>query len=356
MNVLQASSSLSEPKKQRILKRKLSKEEAKGEMKKTNLIINRSEEFTFYYKPGSDGVAALLGVRMLATLFGLQFKFVPANSCNDKRCLSAPAVKYKNNFVSNAPLIIYFLSSHNPQRKFNMIYAASTEEEDEDMSSRSTSAPKNNNNNNNNKNVLSGNIVNTRSLSLPSKIQNLSLSDSLTFEEDTSQMDVLNILFELEQIVTNASAFVRHCSSKVDMDSYAGSTLACKFRSLNLIIIENWKAKGLGENIKIDRGKHGQNIVCELNETNKKYYFLGDKISCIDFHIVSFVIRLRLIFGKKIINGTLQHRGNILWNIYHNLRKNEMLNNILFDTDDMYLFEGYITDDEEDEEEDVNMR
>ena len=33
-----------------------------------------------------------------------------------------------------------------------------------------------------------------------------------------------------------------------------------------------------------------------------------------------------------------------------------MLNNILFDTDDMYLFEGYITDDEEDEEEDVNMR
>ena len=31
-----------------------------------------------------------------------------------------------------------------------------------------------------------------------------------------------------------------------------------------------------------------------------------------------------------------------------------MLNNILFDTDDMYLFEGYITDDEEDEE-DVNM-
>ena len=111
MNVLQASSSLSEPKKQRILKRKLSKEEAKGEMKKTNLIINRSEEFTFYYKPGSDGVAALLGVRMLATLFGLQFKFVPANSCNDKRCLSAPAVKYKNNFVSNAPLIIYFLSS-----------------------------------------------------------------------------------------------------------------------------------------------------------------------------------------------------------------------------------------------------
>ena len=351
MNVLQASSSLSEPKKQRMLKRKLSKEEAKGEMKKTNLIINRSEEFTFYYKPGSDGVAALLGVRMLATLFGLQFKFVPANSCNDKRCLSAPAVKYKNNFVSNAPLIIYFLSSHNPQRKFNMIYAASTEEEDEDMSSRSTSAPKNKNNN-----VLSGNIVNTRSLSLPSKIQNLSLSDSLTFEEDTSQMDVLNILFELEQIVSNASAFVRHSSSKVNMDSYAGSTLACKFRSLNLIIIENWKAKGLGENIKIDRGKHGQNIVCELNETNKKYYFLGDKISCIDFHIVSFVIRLRLIFGKKIINGTLQHRGNILWNIYHNLRKNEMLNNILFDTDDMYLFEGYITDDEEDEEEDVNMR
>ena len=72
--------------------------------------------------------------------------------------------------------IIYFLSSHNPQRKFNMIYAASTEEEDEDMPSRSTSAPKNKNNN-----VLSGNIVNTRSLSLPSKIQNLSLSDSLTF-------------------------------------------------------------------------------------------------------------------------------------------------------------------------------
>ena len=88
----------SEPKKQNMLKRKLSKEEAKGEMKKTNLIINRSEEFTFYYKPGSDGVAALLGVRMLATLFGLQFKFVPANSCNDKRCLSAPAVKYKNNW------------------------------------------------------------------------------------------------------------------------------------------------------------------------------------------------------------------------------------------------------------------
>ena len=89
-----------------------------------------------------------------------------------------------------------------------MIYAASTEEEDEDMSSRSTSAPKNKNNN-----VLSGNIVNTRSLSLPSKIQNLSLSDSLTFEEDTSQMNVLNILFELEQIVTNASAFVRHCKT-----------------------------------------------------------------------------------------------------------------------------------------------
>ena len=37
MNVLQASSSLSEPKKQRVSKRKLSKEEAKGEMKKTNL-------------------------------------------------------------------------------------------------------------------------------------------------------------------------------------------------------------------------------------------------------------------------------------------------------------------------------
>jgi hypothetical protein len=317
-----------------------------------NIVVDRSEIFTFFYKPGAEGLAAVLGARLLSAYLGLKSQFVPENSCNDVACLSTPSVKYKNNFVSHIPLIMYFLHNNNclgstTQTKHNFAYASTSNEAVNDSSTRrSVSLP------GKNKDSATDSTGSTYLNMLKSNLQGLKIEDLvLEFENEVAQINILNILLEMDKIVTNVKIFVKHCAkSKADKDAYVGSILARKLRALNAIIIETWVAKGL-ENINVTRGKHGQNIVCEITEAVKHYYFFGKKISCIDFQIISFVIHLRLLLGEKIIDGILQHRGNIVWSIYKNMRNNKRVKSIIndFSYTELSMFGGSMSssDDEE---------
>eukprot|EP00943_MAST-04B_sp_MAST-4B-sp1_P009486 g9486.t1 len=321
-----------------------------------DIVVDRSEIFTFFYKPGAEGLAAVLGARLLSAYLGLKAQYVPENSCNDVACLSTPSVKYKNKFISHIPLIMYFLHNNQcldntTQTKHQFAYASkSNEVVNHSSTRRSVSLPGNNGDS------ATDSTGRTYFNMLKSNLQGLEIGEDdvvLEFENEVAQVNMLNILLEMDKIVTNVKTFVTYCAkSKGDKDAYVGSILARKLRALNAIIIETWVAKGLGENINVTRGKHGQNIVCEITEAVKRYYFFGKKISCIDFQIISFVIQLRLLLGDKIINGILQHRGNIIWSIYKNVRNNKRVKNIVndFSQTELSMFGDCITSSDEEEE------
>ena len=261
--------------------------------------IVKSEEMMLYYRPGPEGVAAVLGFRLFSKYLDLETTCLPENRCNDIKCLSTPALKCKDTFVSSIPLMFYFLHD-----KFCLNVRAKGE------SGISNSTIK----------VVQENFSPTaKSTKAP---QVLELHD--TYEMDVSHVDVLNILLELEQIAMEAKHFVGQCKSKEGLDAYVGSSLARKFRSLNANIISNWEKK-LKNKTNVVSGKHGQNVVCEITGENKNFFFYGPRISCVDFQIVSLVLQLRQLFGKKIINATLQHRGNLIWIIYRNMRQNSKI-------------------------------
>ena len=282
--------------------------------------IVKSEEMTLYYRPGPEGVAAVLGLRLFLKYLDLETSCFPENRCDDVKCLSTPAFKCKDTFVSGIPLMLYFLHD-----KFCLNVRAKGEtikvvQENFSPTAKSTKAP-----------------------------QVLERHD--TYEMDVSHVDVLNILLELEQIAMEAKHFVGQCKSKEGLDAYVGSSLARKFRSLNANIISNWEKK-LKNITKVVSGKHGQNVVCEITGENKNFFFYGPRISCVDFQIVSLVLQLRQLFGNKIINATLQHRGNLLWIIYRNMRENSKVRAGFLDIEnDLYLISKYISDSSDEDAE-----
>ena len=288
--------------------------------------IEKSEEMVLYYRPGPEGIASVLGLRLLLTYLDLEISCFPENRCDDVKCLSTPALKCKDTFVSSIPLMLYFLHD-----KFCLNVRAKGE------SGISNSTIK----------VVQENFSPTaKSTKAP---QVLELHD--TYEMDVSHVDVLNILLELEQIAVEAKYFVGQCKSKEGIDAYVGSSLARKFRSLNANIISNWEKK-LKNKTKVVSGKHGQNVVCEITGENKNFFFYGPRISCVDFQIVSLVLQLRQLFGKKIINATLQHRGNLIWIIYRNMRQNSKIRAGFQDIEnDMYLISKYISDSSDEDAE-----
>eukprot|EP00944_MAST-04C_sp_MAST-4C-sp1_P012910 g12910.t1 len=287
--------------------------------------IVKSEEMMLYYRPGPEGVAAVLGLRLFLKYLDLETSCFPENRCDDVKCLSTPAFKCKDTFVSGIPLMLYFLHD-----KFCLNVRAKGE------LGISNSTIK----------VVQDNFSPKKGTK---ETQVLERHD--TYEMDVSHVDVLNILLELEQIAVQASHFVVQCKTKEGMDAYVGSSLARKFRSLNANIVSNW-GKKLQYKSKVVSGKHGQNVVCEITGENKNFFFYGPRISCVDFQIVSLVLQLRQLFGNKIINATLQHRGNLLWIIYRNMRENSKVRAGFLDIEnDLYLISKYISDSSDEDAE-----
>ena len=73
--------------------------------------IEKSEEMVLYYRPGPEGMASVLGLRLLLKYLDLEVSVFPENRCNNVKCLSTPALKCKDTFVSSIPLMLYFLHS-----------------------------------------------------------------------------------------------------------------------------------------------------------------------------------------------------------------------------------------------------
>ena len=278
-----------------------------------------------YYRPGPEGVAAVLGLRLFLKYLDLETSCLPENRCNDIKCLSTPAFKCKDTFVSGIPLMLYFLHDKfclNVRAKGELDFSNSTIK------------------------VVQDNFSPKKGTK---ETQVLERHD--TYEMDVSHVDVLNILLELEQIAAQASHFVVQCKSKEGMDAYVGSSLARKFRSLNANIVSNWgrncniKVRSLLESMaKMSFAKSQMKI--------KTFFFYGPRISCVDFQIVSLVLQLRQLFGNKIINGTLQHRGNLLWIIYRNMRQNSKVRAGFLDIEnDLYLISKYISDSSDEDAE-----
>ena len=54
--------------------------------------IVKSEEMMLYYRPGPEGVAAVLGLRLFLKYLDLETSCFPENRCDDVKCLSTPAL------------------------------------------------------------------------------------------------------------------------------------------------------------------------------------------------------------------------------------------------------------------------
>ena len=288
--------------------------------------IEKSEERVLYYRPGPEGVAAVLGFRLFSKYLDLETTCLPENRCNDVKCLSTPALKCEDTFVSGVPLMLYFLHDN--------FCRSIRSKEDSDFS----------------KSTLKATQKNFELKPVDTKMSQV-LEKPDIYETDVLHVDVLNNLFELEQIVAQAKHFSVQCKSKESIDAYVGSSLARKFRSLNAIIIRNWEKKLLHKS-KVNAGKHGQNVVCKITDENKDFFFYGPRISCVDFQIVSLVLQLRQLFGNKIISVTLHHRGNLLWNIYRNMRKHSKIRAVFQDIEnEVYLISKYISDSSDEDAE-----